>query len=1198
MSGHIVYEGVSRSRDENEVDLNLFGGQKLWFAHAMPQRTFFIENAQRLGAVIVKVDVEADIRLVDHTKKLNAPGTYSYKYVEDSIRRGALQDLTSYAIGPSSRVSRPVGSTRTAPKPGRASFSEEEDQLLWNWIQPFVDRGGAWKGNEIYKQLEEVNPRHTFQSWRDRWIKHTQYQKRRVTATVEPQDRQRQEPVAGPSRASPLRKRRREADDDGEAQRAQQVQSDRAARPIPRRRPPRTLQIGDHTYEQADEDALVGSTQDTALPQTSERAVDDTNVSLKQQSEEQRTRRIRNKVSLETGSPAAVPVHKTLNPAAKTISTRASTPSTASGSKGVLGGPSSKPQPRDSRKFSRIEYAEVYYLFMVLLNDKDGNALTDYEKPWEDFAAVHDSHTAAQWKDYCRSKVVPEHCKEHNLYFSDVASRIFGEPYDINHTTDPLIAQQIGSDTTDTTSCEEDIRCEICETSNLVKRREGAEGRILCAGCVEMVSSHGFRRASRLWNEQGKMDDAEHRDRSKQERVEGEPSNIAATTKCDNLDVPTNVLPPPGSINRSKQLSAAVSENIAKPSRPTRKATPERSHRSRSPSFRPESPTSLRPLESNISRKRSAGKSTQSQSTQPSNANSQNTKSSSQSQGQDAEGLTADMGAEQSTESNAKTSQPPVTASRKVAPSPPSFQATSKGKRKQLHDEPTILPTQQDSSLSTDGAPAGQRSVHNSSGSDHDKAKGPGSIPTTLPTLNTPSEHFKTQVHDPWLFCVETESINNEDGGQEEQEGPERLKETDNERAFPPVLVDLVSEGLDVNVDSQSTSEHENEEMDQDVHADIAELVPPNKRQISEEFETAQETPENYETAQEAQSEQISSKDGKTDGPSGSDEEEEDFDMTELPEPPEGFLAYGIGASVMPPDEDSMDDEEVMEIDVSASIDVDRVVTEEAEKSPRIKLEDGSSLQPLDQALLPLEYTPHWSIHDADELVRPVEAQDAVRHAEKKNSKQDGADTDSEFNKEMRIDAQEWKAERQEAERLELQRVERARRESRRSEAQRSKAPTQDQGPSSTTAVEGPAQATSSSKLNIERISKLNANAWLAEQRELYPKVRVLEPILFRAIESTGYDNVDLTSQVVKIMVENRKKHIKQLLRSLRKKALSNADIDAPDHEAFLPQDTPGVWTKRDDDDLTKGEEQQNRVLGKHGRTRCVERFDYLSDHV
>ncbi|KAL8875277.1 MAG: hypothetical protein Q9192_009075, partial [Flavoplaca navasiana] len=63
------------------------------------------------------------------------------------------------------------GSVIQPTKSGRTKFTTEDDQQLINWVRDFEQRGGATSGNEIYKQLEAKNSRHTWQSWRDRWVK-------------------------------------------------------------------------------------------------------------------------------------------------------------------------------------------------------------------------------------------------------------------------------------------------------------------------------------------------------------------------------------------------------------------------------------------------------------------------------------------------------------------------------------------------------------------------------------------------------------------------------------------------------------------------------------------------------------------------------------------------------------------------------------------------------------------------------------------------------------------------------------------------------------------------------------------------------------------------------------------------------------------------------------------------------------------
>lgn len=212
MASGVVYDGVTRGEDGQggleaaTSALKLFSGMKLWFSHAIPSRKWLVENAISNGAEVVPLEKQADVLLVDHLKKNHPPGTHSYRFVELSIKTGQLEDLDNHRVGTTTRAERPVGSVITSPKGGRVPFTEAEDQFLWNMIKPYMNQGGSWKGNEIYKQIERINPRHPFQSWRDRWIKYTQFQNRQVTEQVLPETAgmpASSEPT--PARAAPIR---------------------------------------------------------------------------------------------------------------------------------------------------------------------------------------------------------------------------------------------------------------------------------------------------------------------------------------------------------------------------------------------------------------------------------------------------------------------------------------------------------------------------------------------------------------------------------------------------------------------------------------------------------------------------------------------------------------------------------------------------------------------------------------------------------------------------------------------------------------------------------------------------------------------------------------------------------------------------------------------------------------------------------
>ncbi|KAL8736682.1 MAG: hypothetical protein Q9166_000048 [cf. Caloplaca sp. 2 TL-2023] len=164
----IVYPAVI---DGTGIQGSLFQGAKFWLSQKVPQRKRFVEEVKANGGEVTPLEKEADVKIVDHARKEQLPGTYSYRYIEDSVRNSALEDLEKHAVGPPVGTLRPVGSIIQPAKSARTKFTSEDDHALVTWVVGFEQRGGASSGNEIYKQLEAQNPRHTWQSWRDRWVK-------------------------------------------------------------------------------------------------------------------------------------------------------------------------------------------------------------------------------------------------------------------------------------------------------------------------------------------------------------------------------------------------------------------------------------------------------------------------------------------------------------------------------------------------------------------------------------------------------------------------------------------------------------------------------------------------------------------------------------------------------------------------------------------------------------------------------------------------------------------------------------------------------------------------------------------------------------------------------------------------------------------------------------------------------------------
>ncbi|KAI9818905.1 MAG: hypothetical protein M1827_007726 [Pycnora praestabilis] len=150
---------------------SLFQGTKFWFAQRVPLRSHIMEQVKSNGGGVVPLEKQADIRIVDHKRRDNLPGTHSFEYITLSIRNGQLENLDDHLAGPPEGLMRSVGSVTIPSKGGRRLFTTEDDRVLYDWVTSHERRGGKILGNEIYKQLEAQNSRHPWQSWRDRWVK-------------------------------------------------------------------------------------------------------------------------------------------------------------------------------------------------------------------------------------------------------------------------------------------------------------------------------------------------------------------------------------------------------------------------------------------------------------------------------------------------------------------------------------------------------------------------------------------------------------------------------------------------------------------------------------------------------------------------------------------------------------------------------------------------------------------------------------------------------------------------------------------------------------------------------------------------------------------------------------------------------------------------------------------------------------------
>ena len=162
----VVYEGVAGGGD-------LFQGQKFFIAQRVPARTELIKNVEvnmplpgivaatnitkRNGGFVVPIEKNADVLIADHAKPKFAPtNSISWTYLEQSMKKGQLEDLETHRISSPSRTGRPGRPSKST----RTPFTYEESMAISIWVAKAELMGLPPKGNEIYEQFaEKVCPR-------------------------------------------------------------------------------------------------------------------------------------------------------------------------------------------------------------------------------------------------------------------------------------------------------------------------------------------------------------------------------------------------------------------------------------------------------------------------------------------------------------------------------------------------------------------------------------------------------------------------------------------------------------------------------------------------------------------------------------------------------------------------------------------------------------------------------------------------------------------------------------------------------------------------------------------------------------------------------------------------------------------------------------------------------------------------------
>lgn len=90
--------------------------------------------------------------IADHARKDAPAGSYSWKFIEDSVKYGIIQLKDRYRIGRDPELPRPVGAGG-GTKSTRTPFTSAEDAALAKWV---LEQPGNSTGNRIFQEYERI----------------------------------------------------------------------------------------------------------------------------------------------------------------------------------------------------------------------------------------------------------------------------------------------------------------------------------------------------------------------------------------------------------------------------------------------------------------------------------------------------------------------------------------------------------------------------------------------------------------------------------------------------------------------------------------------------------------------------------------------------------------------------------------------------------------------------------------------------------------------------------------------------------------------------------------------------------------------------------------------------------------------------------------------------------------------------------
>ncbi|KAI0204522.1 hypothetical protein F4808DRAFT_413886 [Astrocystis sublimbata] len=165
----ITYSGVlakNPANDDADADAGndgnggVFRGLKFWLSRWVPLTKFYADKIRSNGGTVVLTEGRADILICD--PKHPIPNSYSYEFIMHAVREGSLDSKGIFLC---------TSSNSKPPKATRNQFTAEDDRQLMAYVTEKERLGETTSGNEIYQRFADDHTRHTWHSWRDRWVK-------------------------------------------------------------------------------------------------------------------------------------------------------------------------------------------------------------------------------------------------------------------------------------------------------------------------------------------------------------------------------------------------------------------------------------------------------------------------------------------------------------------------------------------------------------------------------------------------------------------------------------------------------------------------------------------------------------------------------------------------------------------------------------------------------------------------------------------------------------------------------------------------------------------------------------------------------------------------------------------------------------------------------------------------------------------